>query len=49
MKTKTTQSTESSVWNKMVHATFKKVIAFDMLCIGIGVPIGMGIGAYLVS
>ena len=33
----------------MVHAPFKKVVAFDLLCMGIGIVIGMGIGAYLVA
>ncbi len=40
---------ETSTWNKMVHAPFKKVVAFDLFCIGMGIAIGMGIGAYLVS
>ena len=42
------QTTQISTWNKMVHATFKKVITFDLICIGIGIMIGIGIGAYLV-
>lgn len=33
----------SSTWNKMVHAPFKKVVAFDLLCMGIGMPIGAGL------
>ena len=40
---------KESTWNKMVHAPFKKVIMFDLICMGIGVVMGMGIGAYLVS
>jgi len=38
-----------SNWDKMVHAPFKKVIKFDLICMGIGVVIGMGAGAYLVA
>ena len=40
---------KTSTWDKMVHASFRKVVAFDLLCIGIGVTIGMGIGVYLVT
>ncbi|MGY5147734.1 MAG: hypothetical protein ACW9W4_07035 [Candidatus Nitrosopumilus sp. bin_7KS] len=32
-----------SSWNKMVHAPFKKVVKFDLLCIAMGMPIGAGI------
>ena len=39
----------SSTWDKMVHASFRKVVAFDLLCMGIGVIMGMGIGVYLVT
>lgn len=28
-----------SVWDKMVHAPFKKVVKFDLICMGIGVVI----------
>ena len=35
--------------NKMIHAPFKKVIKFDLICMGLGVIMGMGIGAFLVS
>ncbi|MBT8173068.1 MAG: hypothetical protein KJN83_03320 [Nitrosopumilus sp.] len=38
-----------STWDKMVHAPFKKVVKFDLLCIGIGIVIGIGAGAYLVA
>ena len=48
MKTQTIQTTKQNTWNKMVHAPFKKVVAFDLICMGIGAVIGMGIGAYLV-
>ena len=37
------QSREQSTWNKMMHAPFKKVVAFDLLCMAIGMPIGAGI------
>ena len=36
-------------WDKMVHAPFKKVIKFDLICMGIGAVIGMGAGAYFVA
>ena len=29
----------------MVHAPFKKVVAFDLLCMAIGMPIGAGLAA----
>lgn len=38
-----------SNWDKMVHAPFKKVIKFDLICMGMGAVIGMGAGAYLVA
>jgi len=36
-------------WDKTVHASFKKVVKYDLLCIGIGFVIGLGVGAYLVD
>ena len=36
-------------WDKMVHAPFKKVVKYDLVCMAIGAVIGMGIGAYLVA
>ncbi len=39
----------TSAWNKMVHATFRKVVGFDLLYMGLGITIGTGIGAYLVT
>jgi len=33
----------------MVHAPFSKVVKFDLICMGIGVIMGMGIGAFLVT
>ncbi len=38
---------EQSTWNKMVHAPFKKVVAFDLLCMAMGMPLGAGILAAL--
>jgi len=49
MKTQTLQSTTHSIWDKMVYATFRKVVAFDLLFMGLGIGIGVGIGAFLVS
>ena len=46
MKTQTIQKIDT--WNKMVHAPFKKVIKFDLICMGLGILMGIGIGAYLV-
>jgi hypothetical protein len=39
--------TQISNWDNMVHAKFKKVVKFDLICIGIGAVIGIGIVAYL--
>ncbi len=36
-------------WDKMVHAPFKKVVKFDLICMGIGTVIGMGIGAFIAT
>ena len=40
---------ERSVWKKEVHASFKKVIAFDLLYMGFGIPIGAGILAAILG
>lgn len=42
-------STINSTWNKMVHATFRKVVAFDLLFFGLGTGVGLGIGVYLIA
>ncbi|WP_179359960.1 hypothetical protein [Nitrosopumilus cobalaminigenes] len=34
---------KQNTWNAMVHAPFKKVVKFDLLCIAMGIPIGAGI------
>ena len=49
MKTQTTQTNSTSTWDTMVHAPFKKVVKFDLICMGLGVVMGMGIGAFLVT
>jgi hypothetical protein len=49
MKTQTMHSKLPSIWDKMVHASFKKVVAFDLLFLGLGIAIGAGIGAFLFS
>jgi len=43
-----TQTTQISTWDKMVHAPFKKVVTFDLICMGLGIMMGIGIGVYLV-
>ncbi len=43
------KSQKISNWDKMVHAPFRKVVKFDLICMGIGAVMGMGIGAYLVA
>lgn len=49
MKTNTIQTKPKSTWDIMVHAPFKKVVKFDLICMGIGIVMGMGIGAFLVT
>lgn len=43
------QINKQSNWNKMVHASFKKVVSFDLLFFSLGVGLGIGIGVYLIS
>jgi len=43
------ETKQISSWNKMVHAPFKKVVKFDLICMGIGAVMGLGAGAYLVA
>lgn len=38
-----------NTWNKMVHAPFKKVVKFDLICMALGAVMGMGAGAYFVA
>jgi len=49
MKTQTTQTNPTSTWDTMVHAPFKKVVKFDLICMGLGIVMGIGIGAFLVA
>ncbi|WP_420545257.1 hypothetical protein [Nitrosopumilus sp.] len=49
MKTIQTQRKSQNNWDKMVHASFKKIVKYDLFCMGLGVIMGMGIGAFLVS
>jgi len=36
-------TTKPDIWKAQVHAPFKKVIAFDLLFLGLGMFIGAGI------
>jgi hypothetical protein len=38
-----------SKWDTMVHASFRKVVAFDLWVFGIGIGLGMGSGGYLIA
>ena len=40
---------EKSTWDRTVHATFRKVVAFDLLFLGLGIIIGIGIGVFLIK
>ena len=40
---------ETSVWKKQVHASFRKVISFDLLFLGLGIPLGAGILAAILT
>jgi len=33
-------SSKVSTWDIMVHASFRKVVTFDLICMGIGASIG---------
>lgn len=37
-----------STWDKMVHASFRKVVSFDLLFMGLGILTGMGLGVAIV-
>ena len=43
------KANQTSTWDKTVHAPFKKVVKFDLFCMGLGVLMGMGVGAFLVA
>lgn len=38
-----------SVMKKTVHASFRKVVSFDLLFLGLGIPIGAGVLALIQS
>jgi hypothetical protein len=38
-----------SHWNREIRAPFKKVIAWDVLFFVLGIGVGLGIGAFLVT
>ena len=38
-----------SNWDKMVHAPFRKVVKFDLICMAIGAMMGIGVGVYLAT
>lgn len=46
---KNMQTQKISTLDKIVHAPFRKVIKFDLFCMGLGVVMGMGIGAYIAT
>ncbi|MGI0082709.1 MAG: hypothetical protein ACREAG_05370 [Nitrosopumilaceae archaeon] len=35
--------------DRTVHASFRKVVAFDVLFFGLGIIVGIGIGVYLIA
>ncbi|MCA9811424.1 MAG: hypothetical protein KC483_00995 [Nitrosarchaeum sp.] len=41
--------TQQTPREKMVYVPYKKVVKFDLICMGIGAVMGMGVGAYLVA
>ncbi|AJM92914.1 MULTISPECIES: hypothetical protein [Nitrosopumilus] len=43
------QTQKIDTWNKIVKAPFKKVVKFDLICMSIGVVMGMGIGAFIAT
>jgi len=40
---------EKGTRDRMVHTTFRKVVAFDLLFLGLGIVIGIGIGVFLLK
>ncbi|MDE1829024.1 MAG: hypothetical protein KGI25_01750 [Thaumarchaeota archaeon] len=42
-------SKKPSIWETQVYAPFKKIIAFDLLFLGLGALIGAGIYAAILS
>ena len=43
------QSQKTNNWDKTVHAPFSKVVKFDLICMAIGVVMGMGVGAFIAT
>ena len=43
------QTQKINVLDKIVHAPFRKVVKFDLICMAIGIVMGMGIGAYIAT
>ena len=39
---------KESTWDIIVHAPFKKIIKYDIVCMRLGIVMGMGLGAFLV-
>ena len=46
---KNMQTQKISTLDKMVHAPFRKIIKFDLICMAIGAVMGMGIGAFIAT
>jgi len=43
------QTQKIRTWDKMAHAPFRKVVKFDLMCMTMGVVMGMSIGAFIVT
>jgi hypothetical protein len=35
--------------DRIVHASFRKVVAFDLFFFGLGILVGIGIGVYIIT
>ena len=46
---KNNKENPAGTWDKMVHTPFKRIVKFDLICIGIGIVMGIGIGAFIVK
>ena len=44
-----TNPNDNTKKDRMVHASFRKVVAFDLLFLGLGILVGIGIGVYLIA
>ena len=38
-----------STWDMMVHAPIKKVVKFGLICTGLGVVMGIGLGVFIMT